>query len=115
MSPILTGVAFFVSVSPGGRRRRNDFSVVVTVVMSPLSVLSVIRAAAASTLTTVPVTRARTGAAGVWALKPMQNSVAKTMAPRDFMTLIKTWKVPKFRGVVALLKSEERRVGEESR
>jgi hypothetical protein len=26
------------------------------------------------------------------------------MAPRDFMTLIKTWKVPKFRGVVALLK-----------
>jgi len=72
--------------------------------MSPLSVLSVIRAAAASTLTTVPVTRARTGAAGVWALKPTQNSVAKTMAPRDFMTLIKTWKVPKFRGVVALLK-----------
>jgi hypothetical protein len=69
-----------------------------------LSDFSVIRPLAASTLTTVPVTRARAGATGAWALKPTQNSVVKTMTARDFITLIKTWKVPKFMGVVALLK-----------
>src|ERR1017187_6999413 len=104
MAPIPTGVAFFVSVSPGGRRRRNDLSVVVTVVTSPLSVLSAIRPPAASTLTTVPVNRARTGAAGVWALAPAQISVAKTMITRDFITLINTWKVPKLRGVAVATK-----------
>ena len=110
MSPIPTGVAFFVSVSPGGSLRRNDLSVVVTVVTSPLSVLSAIRPPAASTLTTVPVNRARTGAAGAWALAPAPISVAKTMTPRDFIALINTWKAPKLRGVAVAAKVTRARV-----